>query len=211
MASTWYFYLLDIGLAPQERVRRTQRLPHGLTSTRSSTHPQQQRSAAFGGIGLASNLRILIYSAFGGSDRCDRARQTGAAGFLLKGTPLPTLARALQTVSRGGKWWHQPLGHPAAQARPSGPSTGRNHRLDRIPDRQRQVLELTILGYPAKTTASQLGLSLRTVEFHRAALRARLGVRSTAELIHAASGTLFRHPCEGGVGPGPPPHEAHRG
>jgi DNA-binding NarL/FixJ family response regulator len=49
--------------------------------------------------------------------------------------------------------------------------------------RQRDILDLTFRGYPAKQAADRLRVSVRTVEFHRAALRARFRVHSTAELL----------------------------
>jgi DNA-binding NarL/FixJ family response regulator len=129
---------------------------------------------------------VLIHSAFGGKDNRDRARRAGAAGFIRKGASAITLRTALRAVSRGGQWWHDPVPQRAAGADCTDGREGQNPGAARLPTRQREILELTITGHPAKSIADSLGLSVRTVEFHRAALRARFKVRSTAELIHAA-------------------------
>jgi FixJ family two-component response regulator len=58
-------------------------------------------------------------------------------------------------------------------------------RIARLTDRQREILELLAEGKANKVIASDLGLSQRTVEVHRAALMKRLGVRSLAEAVLA--------------------------
>ncbi len=52
-----------------------------------------------------------------------------------------------------------------------------------LTERERQVLELILEGEPNKRIASSLGISQKTVEFHRANLIAKLDARSTADLI----------------------------
>jgi two-component system response regulator FixJ len=52
--------------------------------------------------------------------------------------------------------------------------------------RERQVLEAIALGRPNKLIAYDLGISVRTVEVHRAHMLDRLGVRNIAEAIRIA-------------------------
>ena len=49
--------------------------------------------------------------------------------------------------------------------------------------RERQVLDLVLEGEPNKRIAYRLGISVKTVEFHRANLKGKLDARSTANLI----------------------------
>jgi two-component system response regulator DctR len=49
--------------------------------------------------------------------------------------------------------------------------------------RQRAVLERVLEGKPNRLIAAELGISLKTVEFHRARIMERLGVRTAAELF----------------------------
>ena len=55
-----------------------------------------------------------------------------------------------------------------------------------LTDRQIQVLRLISTGLSAKEIANSLGLSVRTAEFHRAAIMNRLGLRTSAELTRFA-------------------------
>ena len=64
--------------------------------------------------------------------------------------------------------------------------------------RERQVLSALMLGHSNKDVAVDLGISLRTVEIHRARMMERLGVQhlSKAVLI-AAKAKLVLHRTEG--------------
>jgi DNA-binding CsgD family transcriptional regulator len=52
--------------------------------------------------------------------------------------------------------------------------------------REREVLQLLAAGSTARESSSLLGISPRTVEFHRENIKAKLGVRSIAELTRIA-------------------------
>lgn len=52
--------------------------------------------------------------------------------------------------------------------------------------RQRQVLELVAAGRANKEIAARLRISVKTVEFHKSNLMARLGLRTTADLVKYA-------------------------
>ena len=52
--------------------------------------------------------------------------------------------------------------------------------------RQREVLQLLAEGRSAKEIASSLGISARTVEFHKYQMMETLGVHTNAELVHFA-------------------------
>ena len=52
--------------------------------------------------------------------------------------------------------------------------------------RQREVLRLIADGASAKEVATQLDISVKTAEFHRASIMDRLGMRTTAELTKYA-------------------------
>ena len=65
-------------------------------------------------------------------------------------------------------------------------------RIESLSARERQVLDALIAGQTHKVIAHELGLSVRTIEVHRARMMRRLGVRTLAEAIRLAimSGTV---------------------
>ncbi len=56
-------------------------------------------------------------------------------------------------------------------------------RMQRLTPREKEVLELVVAGKTNKETASQLGVSLRAVESHRARVMERMEANSVAELV----------------------------
>lgn len=65
--------------------------------------------------------------------------------------------------------------------------------LAALTERERQVLERVLDGKPNRVVAEELFITLKTVEFHRARIMAKLGVRSAA--------ALFRYCLDAGFPP----------
>ncbi len=59
-------------------------------------------------------------------------------------------------------------------------------RVDRLTARERQVLELIVAGRLNKQIADDLGISIKTVEAHRANIMDKLGARTMADLMRIA-------------------------
>jgi two-component system response regulator TtrR len=59
-------------------------------------------------------------------------------------------------------------------------------RLAALTEREREVLQRVIEGKPNKVIASELEISVKTVEFHRAKVMEKTGVDSVAELVQVA-------------------------
>lgn len=55
--------------------------------------------------------------------------------------------------------------------------------IDRLTNREREIIALLMEGVPNKLVAHQKGLSTRTVETHRGNALAKLGVKSIAEVV----------------------------
>jgi FixJ family two-component response regulator len=64
-----------------------------------------------------------------------------------------------------------------------GVPPGARERLAELSDRERQVLERVLEGKPSRQIAAELFISVKTVEFHRARIMAKVGVRSAAQLF----------------------------
>jgi two-component system response regulator FixJ len=104
-----------------------------------------------------------------------RAMKLGAIDFLEKPFPYEEvsalMARAFEMVD--------------AQARQGGDM---RDKLERLTARERQILDAVARGLSNKEIATELDLSHRTVEMHRARMMRRLGARRISEVIAMASG-----------------------
>jgi DNA-binding NarL/FixJ family response regulator len=112
------------------------------------------------------------------------ALEAGAAGYVLKDAAPHELLKALQVAAQGGIYVSTELAEAVFEAasttRPKrDPATG-------LTARQREILRLQAAGNSAKQVARLLGISQRTVEYHRYQMMAVLGVKTSAELLRLA-------------------------
>ena len=123
-------------------------------------------------------LRIVFLSMYADSSYLDQAAQVGAKAYLSKRVPANDLIEALHAVLSGENL----LPAAAATADAADGKQARNG----LTARQREVLRLIALGCSAKDIANQLNISVRTAEFHRAAIMQRLDLHSTAQMTRYA-------------------------
>lgn len=124
-------------------------------------------------------LPIVFLSMYADASYVDQAAQVGAKAYLSKQVPAQELISALRTVLDGGTL----LSSNAQKSQAASPSEAGKADLTA---RQREVLRLIALGCSAKDIANQLNISVRTAEFHRAAIMQRLGLHSTAQMTRYA-------------------------
>ncbi len=114
-----------------------------------------------------------------------RALDAGASGFVLKHSAPAELVSAIRAALEGKTYLTPQLAGEVLGAMKRGPDTGGNPVASLTP-RQREVLQLLAEGRSAKEIASRLGISARTVEFHKYQVMETLGLHSSAELTHIA-------------------------
>jgi DNA-binding NarL/FixJ family response regulator len=112
------------------------------------------------------------------------ALEAGAAGYVLKDAAPRELLNALQVAAQGGIYVSTEMVEAVFEA----PSTTRPKRdpATGLTARQREILRLQAAGHSAKQVARMLGISQRTVEYHKYQLMAVLGVKTSAELVQLA-------------------------
>lgn len=106
-----------------------------------------------------------------------RALDVGAMGYVSKRAPMDELLTAIRTVLGGDKY----LGAQENEDRKDAGSME-----GALTGRQVEVLRLIAQGCSAKEIAGNLNISVRTAEFHRAAIMDRLKLHSTALMTRYA-------------------------
>ena len=130
------------------------------------------------------DLKVLMLTMHAGREYVTRAVHEGADGYLLKDSAVQDLVAAIQAVMAGHSYYSPAIQQSvSALLREGGKST---QGIQGLTDREREVLILLARGLSSKEIASELAISIRTVDAHRANLMRKLGVKSVALLTQAA-------------------------
>ena len=120
----------------------------------------------------------------GTSEHIYQALRAGARGYLLKESAGAEVVRAVRTLAAGRRYLGQKIadftveGHLAQRPKESP--------IDRLSDREREILTLVVDGKTNAEAAATLGLSVKTVETSRSRLMTKLGVDDIAGLVRFA-------------------------
>lgn len=132
-----------------------------------------------------ADTRIVILSASVDRSRIDDALRVGIAGYVLKLNASSELLHAIRRVTRGESFVCREVSSILLGGyREMLSSSARAEPV--LSPREIEVLKLIAAGRNTKEAAGDLGLSVKTVESHRARIMARLGLRSVAELTKYA-------------------------
>jgi DNA-binding NarL/FixJ family response regulator len=128
--------------------------------------------------------RVLILTTFERDDYVFEALQIGASGFLLKTAPPEDLLTAVRVVSRG-----EALLSPSVTRRVIQEVTRHQRRaprspnLDRLTQRELEVLRLLAEGRSNAEIAAELYLSEATVKTHTSSILSKLGLRDRVQVV----------------------------
>jgi DNA-binding NarL/FixJ family response regulator len=114
-----------------------------------------------------------------------RALDAGASGFVLKHSASVELVAAIRAALQGKTYLTPQLAGEVLEALKEG-SEQAGDPVAALTPRQREVLQLLAEGRSAKEVAASLGISARTVEFHKYQMMETLDLHTNAELIHFA-------------------------
>ena len=113
------------------------------------------------------------------------ALRLGASGYVLKSGATEELQQAIGMAMRGKTYITPAFGQDVI-ARLWNREGELSEEKEGLTDRQREILQLIIEGRGNKEIADIIHVSVKTVEFHRARIMAKLGVKSVAELTKVA-------------------------
>ncbi len=113
------------------------------------------------------------------------AVRLGAAGYILKHAAESELISAIRSVFRGELYIHPKMIRSLLQNESSA-TVPEQSTLEKLTLREVEVLKLIVQGYTNKQVAEELGISIRTVEGHRANLTDKLAIRSRVDLLRYA-------------------------
>lgn len=127
-------------------------------------------------------LRVLVVTMHLDRALAEQAFLNGADGFIPKEAPADELHTAIATVLHGRRY----LSPRVPRRGFRGSEALQDTVTERLTPRQREVLRLMGEGKTTPQIAVALGVSHRTVEFHRAGARRALGITSEWALVRFA-------------------------
>jgi DNA-binding NarL/FixJ family response regulator len=132
--------------------------------------------------------RVLVLTTFELDEYVFGALRAGASGFLLKDVEPADLLTAIRVVAAGEALLAPRVTRrliEAFAARPAAslPDDGREHLLEELTSREREVLGLVGAGLSNQEIAERLVLSPLTAKTHVSRLFTKLGVRDRAQLV----------------------------
>jgi two-component system response regulator NreC len=154
--------LLDITMPPENGIKTARKL--------KEAHPE---------------LVVLFLSMHEDEGMLHEALRAGASGYVIKRAEESEILHAIHAASRGDIYVHPAMTRALLQ-QPVTSEHRRGSPADPLTRRELDVLRLLAKGNTNRQIAGLLGLSMRTVENHRANLMGKLGLVSRVELVNYA-------------------------
>ncbi len=126
--------------------------------------------------------KVLMFSMHDEPIFASRAFQAGALGYVTKASAPEVLVEAVRTVAQGKRYLSQDMAQTLALQSVGGGEAG----LNVLSNREFEVMRLLVTGDTVAVIAEKLQLSAKTVANHQSAIRQKLGVETSAQLVQVA-------------------------
>ena len=132
-------------------------------------------------------VHVLALTRHGDQGHLRRLLRASAGGYVVKKTAADELIKAIRIVAGGGVYLDpgvagdfasSVVGQPAASA--GGPACAK------LTEREREVLRFVAWGQSHKEIAKQLGISVKTVEYHKARAAEKLHLHTRTGILRYA-------------------------
>jgi two-component system, NarL family, invasion response regulator UvrY len=126
--------------------------------------------------------RILVFSMHSEAALVKTAFNAGASGFVTKSSEPAALIQAIRSVARGERAMSDDIAHALAEAS----LTPSQSMIERLGDREIEILRQLAAGSTADQIAANLNLSLKTVQNYHYMVKAKTGLQTDAQLVRLA-------------------------
>jgi DNA-binding NarL/FixJ family response regulator len=131
-------------------------------------------------------VKVLVLSVHDDTSYLRQMLTVGASGYILKHTAADALIQAIRTVAAGGLYLEPSLAEHVVGRYVRRPTAATELLGTELSEREREVVQRVVQGYSNKDIATQLSLSVKTVETYRARALEKLGLTSRAALVRYA-------------------------
>jgi DNA-binding NarL/FixJ family response regulator len=132
--------------------------------------------------------KVLILSSYSDDEYVQQLTEAGAAGYLIKQTAANELIKAIREAHKGNAYFSPSIAKRLRDQCREAFATGQpaKRRTDQLTAREAEVLQLIAEGRANKQIASELSISIKTVEKHRQQVMNKLGIHDVAGLTRHA-------------------------
>jgi DNA-binding NarL/FixJ family response regulator len=130
--------------------------------------------------------QVLVLSVHDDTSYLRQLLAVGASGYILKHTAADALIQAIQVVAAGGVYLEPSLADHVVARYVRRPAVTTELLGTALSERETEVVQGVARGYSNKDIASQLNLSVKTVETYRARAMEKLGLESRSALVRYA-------------------------
>ena len=133
-----------------------------------------------------ATLPLLVLSMHDETIYAERMLSAGANGYIMKQAASEQFLVSLRRVMDGGIYVSEAVGSNMIQKFASGGSYTSANPIDRLSNRELQILHMIGKGMSTRETANSLNLSIKTVESHRQRIKRKLNLNTGAQLVQYA-------------------------
>lgn len=123
-----------------------------------------------------SFMPIIFLTGFGDVSTAVQAMKAGAVDFLRKPVPVKALLASIDAA----------LAEEARVRKERAEREAARQRYERLTAREQEVFTRVVAGLLNKQIAREMGVTEKTVKFHRARVMEKMGARRLAQLVHEA-------------------------
>ena len=131
-------------------------------------------------------IPVLMLSMHDEQLYAERALRAGARGYIMKQEAPQVVLAAIRKVLAGQVYVSDRMSATLLQRMVGGKSAAAALPMDRLTDRELEIFRMIGAGDSVKEIAQKLFLSAKTVEAHRAHIKEKLSLKSSAELLRFA-------------------------
>jgi DNA-binding NarL/FixJ family response regulator len=131
-------------------------------------------------------LPILVLSGCDEAIYAERLLSVGASGYMTKQASTAQILHSLRRVIGGGISVSEAVGDQMIRGMTSSVRRQAANPIDRLSNREVQVLHMIGRGMSTRETAASLNLSVKTIESHRQRIKNKLNLRTGIQLVQYA-------------------------
>jgi DNA-binding NarL/FixJ family response regulator len=132
------------------------------------------------------SLPVLVLSMHEETIYAERMLAAGASGYIMKQAASDQFLVALRRVLAGGIYVSEAVGNSMIQKFAAGGTYASANPIDRLSNRELQILHMIGKGLSTREAADALNLSIKTVESHRQRIKRKLNLSTGSQLVQYA-------------------------